>query len=102
MRADLAGEFEQALLDDNWHLAGERERLLALGEDAHIPVMLVLGCGELGARLLVARRPFLELPQLSALPFDLARARFLPPLEALDAIHHGGTVGVDGTEQAGE
>src|SRR5262245_53229139 len=90
MRADLAGELEQPLLDDNRNLARERERLLALGKDAHVPVILVLGRSQRHACILVVRCPFLELPQLSALPFDLGRPRFLTPLEALDAVHHGG------------
>src|SRR5262245_46854097 len=102
MRADLAGELEQALLDDNRHLAGKRERLLALGKNTDVPVVLVLGSGELRACFLVARRPLLELPQLGALPFDLGRPRFLTPLEALDAVHHRGAVRVDRAEQAGE
>ena len=102
MRADLTSELEQALLDGHRHLAGERERLLALGKDTDVPVILVLGLSELSPCFLVARRPFLELPQLSALPFDLARPCLLTPLEALDAVHHGGAVSVDGAEQAGE
>src|SRR5262249_18121380 len=73
MRADLACKLEQALLDDNRHLAGERKRLLALGKDPHVPVILVLVRSQLCPRFLVARCPFLELPQLSALSFDLGR-----------------------------
>src|SRR5262245_22399161 len=102
MRADLACELEQALLNDNRHLAGERKRLLTLGKDPHVPIILVLGRSQLRPRFLVARRPLLELPQLSALPFDLARPRFLTPLEALDAVHHGDAVIIDRAEQAGE
>src|SRR5262249_58991576 len=102
MRPTPAGEPEQPLLNDPRHLAGERERLLPLGEDAHVPVIFVLGRSQLRPRLLVARRPFLQLPQLSALPFDLAGPRLLTPLEALDAVHHGGAVIVDRAEQARE
>src|SRR5262245_22121801 len=73
--ADLAGELEQALLDQDGDLAGERQRLLALGEDTHVPIVAVLGCGHLGARLLVACRLLPELADGRALPLDLGRAR---------------------------
>src|SRR5262245_5228444 len=102
MGADLAGELKQPLLDDNRHLAGERKRLLTLGKDPNVPIILVLGRSQLRPRFLVARCPLLELPQLSALPFDLGRPRFLTPLEALDAVHHGDAVIIDRAEQAGE
>ena len=65
--------------------------------------MLTAVCrSQLRACVRIGCRPLLDLPQLCVLPFDLCRPCLLPPLEALDAVHHGGTVCVDGAEQAGE
>ena len=85
VRADLAAELEQALLDDDRHFTGERQGLLALGEDADVPVMPVLGRGQLRARIRIGCRPLLDLPQLGVLSFDLCRPCLLPTLEVLDA-----------------
>src|SRR4051794_24845007 len=64
--------------------------------------MPVFGRRQLRACILISCRPFLELPQLCVLPFDLCRSCLLPALEALDAIHHGGTVRIHSAEQARE
>src|SRR5262249_62200427 len=90
---------EQSLLDADRHFTGERKRLLAFGEDADVPVMLVFCRSQLRACILIGCRPLLELPQLRVLSFDLRRSRLLPPLEVLDAVHHRGAVCVDGAEQ---
>ena len=102
MRERFRAQLEQPLFDQHRHLAGERKRLLPLGKDPDIPVVSFLGRGQLGARLLVARRLLLQLPDRSPLPLDFRRARLLPLLEAFDAAHHDGAVAVDGAEQAGE
>ena len=67
---------EYALLDDDRHFTGERKGLLALGEDAYVPVMPVFCRGQLRACFLIGCRPLLELPQHCVLPFDLAARAF--------------------------
>ncbi|MGB8638132.1 MAG: hypothetical protein WCD30_08340, partial [Pseudolabrys sp.] len=52
-RSNLAAKREQSLFDQDGYLAGEWERLLALGKNSHIPVVSVFGDGQLSARFLI-------------------------------------------------
>src|SRR5215468_6088973 len=97
-----AAELEQPLLDQHRHLAGQRDRLLALGEDPHVPLMALLGRGQFRTGPLVARGLLLELPQRSILPFDLGCPPLLALLKALNAVDHNGAIAVGGVDEARE
>jgi hypothetical protein len=101
-RADLSPELEQPLFDEHRHLAGEWKGLLTLREHPNVPLISILGRGELGARVLITRGSFPALPQHGALPFNLGRPRLLPLLETLDAAHHHAAIVIDDVEQARE
>src|SRR5262245_26670066 len=81
-RPDLAGELEQALLDQRRNLAGDGEGLLPLREHANVPVVAVLSDGQRGARLLVGLGLLPELADRLALPLDLLRPRLLAFLKS--------------------
>src|SRR5215468_8099988 len=97
-----AAELEQPLLDEHGHLAGKRDRLLALGEDPHVPLMALVGRSQLRAGPLVGCGLLLEVSELRRLPFDLGRPRLLALLKALDAVDHGGAIAVGRVDEAGE
>ncbi len=98
LRPDQLRDVVDVRLDEAGDLAGDRDVLLALLEDARVPIVfLLLGRqhGVARAQLLLGRNDLVLRGELLALALDLLRAPLLPLLEHLDAVHHELAIGID-------